>query len=96
MLSLFSQVNKLFCLFKVNPDTVFLVEEVESYVIFSTDTARAFLYIPGVTYEVHRVQTTTAYCTSKAPRMDYSVVIQMFLCLTPDQCIMRLVRDLVT
>ena len=51
---------KKLSLFKLNPDTVFLVEEVESTALFPTDTGRfcTSQISPGLTHEVHGEPTT--------------------------------------
>ena len=49
------QVKKLSFLFKLEPATVFLVEEIDNTAIFPTDTSRfcTTQISPGMTYEVH-------------------------------------------
>lgn len=142
-------------MFKLNPGTVYLVEEIENTAIFPTDTGsfRTTQISPGTTYQVHgelAAKRTAAQpnspfgmytgpvftsgqrphstptnqphftrvpkkairkpislvsltsmdasrpSTSKASKMEYSVVTQVFLCLTPNQCNVRTVSDLMT
>ena len=51
----YSQVKKLSFVFKYNPETVYLAEEVENATTFLTDTGhfRTSQVVPGFTYEVH-------------------------------------------
>ena len=142
------QVKKISSIFRVLPNTLFLVEEIDNVAIFPNDSGhfKPSQLSNGTTYEVHGEdvdrpmeasalsQPSTpfgAYTSpvfpapkqslipkskslrrvislvslsaidptkpgsSKASKFDYTIVTQVYVCLTPDQCNVGSVTDLV-
>ena len=62
------QVRNIACLFKVDPSTVYLVDDIDSAVLFPLESGKfkTSKIIPGATYEVHgnSVTASTSACTS--------------------------------
>ena len=149
-------MKKIASLFKIDPASVYLVEEIDNSAIFPSDTGQfqSPQILAGMTYEVHGERksnnesspsshTQTPYgsypsplfassrsfkalqalpparvpkkairravslvsltaadptkpSSSKASRLEYNIVTQVFLCLTPELCNINSVSDLVT